>query len=398
MKKTRVLLVDDAVVVRRIVSDVISEDPELEVVGTAHSGRIALTKLPQLNPDIVILDVEMPDMNGLETLLAIRKTYRLLPVIMFSTLTKRGAEATLDALSLGASDYVTKPSNVGSVGASMQTVRETLIPKIKQFCQRSPLVARPLTALRTTTEGTTNATSTAVAAAAAASLAPSQVARRAVASQGPSRIDIVAIATSTGGPDALNVLLPQIPADFPVPIVIVQHMPPMFTRLLAERLNTHCAITVSEATSGMALEAGKAWIAPGDFHLALESQNGKLQTKIYVGPPENSCRPAADVLFRSVAEHFAGRALGVVLTGMGQDGLRGSEKIYDSGGQIIAQDEATSVVWGMPGFVAQSGIASQVLPLSAIAAEIIRRAAIGRALPRIAPRERTELVGVGGRA
>ena len=372
MPKIRVLLADDAVVVRRILTDTLAADPDIEVVGTAPNGKIALAKLAQLSPDIVILDVEMPDMDGLETLKEIRKTQRLLPVIMFSTLTQRGAAATLDALSAGASDYVTKPANVGSVSAAMQTIRETLIPKIKLFTRRGAAIdpaVRPSTRLASPPE-------TPAALALKKTLPVTMTSTR---STRPSeRVEILAIGTSTGGPDALNSLLPQLPADFPVPILIVQHMPPMFTKLLAERLNSRCAISVMEATSGMLLEPGKAWVAPGDFHLGLERTDGKLYTRVFVGPPENSCRPAVDVMLRSVAQHFGVGCLSVILTGMGQDGLRGCEAVSSAGGQIVAQDEASSVVWGMPGFVAQAGLASRVLPLDEIASEILRRVMLGR--------------------
>lgn len=367
MPKIRVLVVDDAVVVRRLVSDVLSEDPDIEVVGIAPNGRIALSKLPQVNPDVVILDVEMPEMDGLTTLKEIRKTYRLLPVIMFSTLTQRGAEATLDALSFGASDYVTKPANVGSVGAAMEAVRSTLIPKIKQFCGRGVPIAKAIAKPSAPTITT--------------AAAPTLVRRPSVSSL-PSRVEILAIGTSTGGPDALNRVLPLLPADFPVPIVVVQHMPPMFTQLLADRLDSKSAIRVREAKEGSALEAGLALVAPGDFHLSVVEREGKRQARVFSGPPENSCRPAVDVLFRSVAEHYGPSALAVVLTGMGQDGLRGSEHVREVGGQVFAQDEATSVVWGMPGYVAQAGLAHQILSIDEVAQAILRAVAHGRATVR----------------
>ncbi len=357
MNKIRVLVVDDAVVVRKMVSDVIASDPSLEVVGTAANGKIALSKIPQVNPDLVTLDVEMPEMNGLETLTAIRKTYPKLPVIMFSTLTQRGAETTLDALARGANDYVTKPANVGSVTEAIQSLREQLIPKIKAWCQKSNFSTPSL------------------------NQSINQFLKPPSAKQPthfPSKVQIVAIGVSTGGPNALAVILPEIPKDFPVPIVIVQHMPPMFTKLLAERLSSQSQIDVVEAREGDILRPGLAYIAPGNYHMVLQRSGMNVTIGLNQGPPENSCRPAADVTFRSVVELYGSGTLGVILTGMGQDGLRGCEKIRAAHGQIITQDEQSSVVWGMPGFVTRAGLADTTLPLNEIASEIIRRSGLNR--------------------
>lgn len=345
MLRIRVLIVDDSVVVRSRISKLLSSDPELEVVGVAATGSIALSKIPQLNPDVVILDVEMPDMDGLETLAAIRKSYPILPVIMFSTFTRAGASATLEALSLGATDYATKPSNLGSVDAANKHIWEDLVPKIKFFGSGSTKLVPPVT--------------------------PDLIATptRSLAQ----RVDVIAIGVSTGGPYALAAMLPQLPADLPVPILIVQHMPPMFTKLLAERLASISQIQVDEAISGTVLKPGQVWIAPGDFHIIVKRSGKDVQIITHQAPPENSCRPSVDVLFRSVAEVYQSGAIAVVLTGMGQDGLRGCECIRSVGGQILAQDKASSVVWGMPGFVANSGLADQVVPLNQMVDVIIRR-------------------------
>ena len=355
MPKIRVLVVDDSVVIRRIVSDIVSSDPALEVAGIAANGRMALDRIPRVNPDIITLDVEMPEMDGLQTLKELRKTYPKLPVIMLSTVTSRGGIATIEALSLGASDYVTKPANVGKVGEGISRVRDELIPKIKALCGvRDSSVAKP-------------------------QVPPLQT--RPVASAGVlsnRRLEILAIGVSTGGPNALAELMAGIPSDFPVPIVIVQHMPPVFTRLLADRLNANAAIPISEAAAGTELTPGKAWIAPGDFHMVLEKSAGGARIALNKDAPENSCRPAVDRLFRSVVKVYGGAALGLILTGMGQDGMKGCQSISEAGGQVIAQDEASSVIWGMPGLVARAGIAEKVLPLSQIAGEIVRRAAAGR--------------------
>jgi two-component system chemotaxis response regulator CheB len=354
MKRIRVLTVDDSVVIRRMLSNILSEDADIEVVGYATNGRLALAKIPQVNPDLITLDIEMPELDGLETLTELRKIYPKLPVIMFSTLTERGAEATIEALSRGATDYVAKPANVGSVAAGMQSVKDQLIPKIKALCP----VSKPVSVVR-----------------------PSSPSRPGLSGQPihkPSRIDLVAIGSSTGGPQALTTVLKALPADFPVPIVIVQHMPPLFTRNLANRLNQECGLRVQEAEGGETLEPGHVFIAPGDFHLELCREGTSVKTVLQQGPPENSCRPAVDVLFRSAASIYGRGCLGIVLTGMGQDGLRGAEHIVHLGGTLVGQDEATSVVWGMPRAVCEAGLTHSVLPLGSVADEITRLATLGR--------------------
>lgn len=360
MPKFRVLVVDDAVIFRRLVSEELSKDPELEVVGTAANGRIALAKLSQTNPDAVILDVEMPEMDGLATLKELRKTYPRLPVIMFSALTERGASATLDALSLGASDYFTKPTG-DNLESSLAVIREQLIPEVKTLCAaaRARIASQELKGVAGAPLGL------------ASTNRPSQSVQRPASKPRP--IEILAIGTSTGGPNALAEVFSQLPVDLPVPVVIVQHMPPMFTRLLAERLTAQFHIPTQEAVSGSALRPGAAWIAPGDHHMIVVRQGTEVRTFLNQDPPENSCRPAVDVLLRSVAKTYGANSLTVILTGMGQDGLRGCEVIRETGGQILAQDETSSVVWGMPGAVARAGLANRVMPLSLIADEILHR-------------------------
>ena len=358
MAKIRVLVVDDSVVIRRLVSDVLSADPAIEVIGVAANGRIALEKIARLKPDLVTMDVEMPELDGLQALKAIRKTNKRLPVVMFSSLTDRGAATTIEALSAGASDYVTKPSNVGSTTMAMARMREQLIPKVKALCGFKDGAPMPVSSSSPTGARSTPAVR--------------------IASAGPRRAEILAIGVSTGGPNALAELLPAIPADFPLPIVIVQHMPPVFTRLLADRLNAASAITVCEGMAGEELKPGTAWIAPGDYHMVLEKTAGSARITLNQQQTENSCRPAVDPLFRSVAQIYGAATLGVILTGMGQDGLKGCEQIAQAGGQILAQDEASSVVWGMPGFVARAGLAEKVLPLNQIAGAVMRRAWVGR--------------------
>ena len=357
MPTISVLVVDDSVVVRRLVSDVLSGDPDIEVAGAASNGKIALAKIPLLNPDIITLDVEMPVMDGLQTLVELRKLYPQLPVIMFSTLTERGAAATLDALERGASDYVTKPANVGSISASMDAVRAELIPKIKSLAR-----AR---------------TGSALPAPAPARSAP--LARVPVG--GPAaRIDVVTIGVSTGGPDALTTVIGSLPADLPVPVLVVQHMPPIFTGLFAKRLDSKSPMSVSEASSGDEVLPGRVLIAPGDYHLRLRSDAHGVRVQLDQGTPENYCRPAVDALFRSAAEIYGPNTLAVVLTGMGSDGTRGTARVIEAGGCALVQDEATSVVWGMPGAVVHAGLPAEVLPLGAIGPAIQSRVAHGRSL------------------
>ncbi len=355
MPKTRVLVVDDSVVIRRLIADALSAEPSCELVGSAANGKIALAKILQVNPDIVTMDIEMPEMDGLTTLAEIRKTHPKLPVIMFSTLTERAAAATLKALTLGATDYVTKPSG-GSLEASLQQVREQLLPKLRAFGVPGAAGPRPPAPM---------------------------VARPAPRSAPLGRIDVVAIGCSTGGPNALTAVFEKIPAPLAVPVVIVQHMPPVFTRLLAERLRAQSGLSVHEAKGGETLAPGGIWVAPGDHHMIVRREGTEFRLALHQGPQENSCRPAADVLFRSVVDAYGGNVLGVVMTGMGYDGLRGCEHVREAGGQIVVQDEATSVVWGMPGAVATAGLADAIVPLNQIAVEICRRAT-GK--PRPTPR------------
>ena len=357
MPKIRVLVVDDAVVVRKLMTETLRRDPELEVAGIAANGKIALQRIPQVNPDILTLDIEMPELDGLATLREVRKLYPQLPVIMFSTLTQKGAVATIEALSLGASDYVTKPANVGSVTEAMERLEQDLIPKIKVHCRHLRFAGGSET-----------------------TKAPSQpvlVTPRLPPRTGP--IEIVCLGTSTGGPNALAEVFSGLPAGFPVPIVIVQHMPPLFTALLSERLTAHAQVPCHEGVDGQVIERGHAYMAPGGRHMEVQRLGSRTVLRLHDGPPENSCRPAVDVLFRSVAAVYGGAVLGVVMTGMGQDGLRGCELIRENHGHIVVQDEATSVVWSMPGSVATAGYANKTVPLNQIAGEITRRVRESRA-------------------
>lgn len=343
MKKIRILAVDDSVLVRRMLTDVLSEEPDFEIIAAAN-GRIGLSKIAQADPDIVILDVAMPDMDGLETLKHIRKQYLQLPVVMFSRLTERGASETIDALFLGANDYVAKPTKTKGVNESKQRIRNELVPKIKALCtdkQDSPLYQ------------------------------PSGSRSSLIKASPRQRVNIVAIGVSTGGPNALAEVLSRIPTNFRVPIVIVQHMPPVFSKHLSDRLTAKLSICVKEAVPGDELKPGQAFLAPGGFHMALAKNGALVSIRTNQDPPVNNCRPAVDILFESVAGIYGRYALGVILTGMGCDGLKGCEYIKNCGGQILVQDKVSSSVWGMPGAVAGAGLADKILPLKKIGDEIM---------------------------
>lgn len=351
-RKVRVLHIDDSAVMRSLLRMVFEPQPSIAIAATASSGEEGLATFERIRPDMVLLDIEMPGMNGLEVLSAIRRIDRRVPVIMCSTLTSRGARITIEALARGATDYVTKPGAQNGVRDAVETLSRELLPKIFALF---PPETRP------------------------APVAPPepQLALPPASGHPPK---IVVIGVSTGGPAALEVLLPKIPAAFPLPILIVQHMPRLFTGLLAERLSSLCSLRVREAAPDARAEPGVIDIARGDWHLELLRD---MRLRLQQGPPENFCRPSVDVLFRSAAAVCGGRILGVILTGMGSDGLQGSRAIRVAGGTILAQDAPTSVVWGMPGAVTNAGLASKVLPLDALAGEIQRLASTSSSQPRM---------------
>ncbi|MGN6605566.1 MAG: chemotaxis-specific protein-glutamate methyltransferase CheB [Jatrophihabitans sp.] len=366
----RALVVDDSVVVRRTVATVLDAAGDIEVVGTASDGRIGLRRIAELEPDVVTLDVEMPGLTGIETLAEIRKSWPSLPVIMYSTLTERGAVATLDALALGANDYATKPSGANNRDEVADQVRDSLLPKVRMWGSRYAERKHPASSAPPASSASqvltpprrTVAAAPVVTAAPVATVAPRTGA-----------VDLLVVGVSTGGPDALATLLPMLPANLPVPVVLVQHMPPVFTAMLAQRLDKISPLTVVEAAGGELAKPGTVYVAPGGHHVEVTRTAAGYRLELSDIPPENSCRPAVDVLFRTAAKAAKAGVLGVVLTGMGQDGLEGAKNILAAGGQMIVQDEATSVVWGMPGFVAKAGLASAVLPLDQLAGEILRR-------------------------
>ncbi|MFQ5636911.1 MAG: chemotaxis response regulator protein-glutamate methylesterase [bacterium] len=332
----KVLIVDDSALYRKIIRDVFAKDPRIEVLATAPNGQIALMKIARDCPHLITLDMEMPEMDGLATLRELKVKFPKVKTIVFSQHSERGAELTLKALKLGAVDFVTKPGSGGSLEENLNAIKSELLPKVlalqeqllrhnkikpRRFIQ--PFPSRPQFAPR----------------------------------------EVIAIGISTGGPNSLMTLFEQIPASLKQAILIVQHMPPLFTNKLAEQLHRVGSLPVHEAVQGEPILKGKAYIAPGDRHMEVVHDNGQKFIHLHQGPLENYCRPAVDVLFRSVAEVYGRRAVGVIMTGMGRDGFKGSQAMKPAGAPIIAQDEATSVVWGMPRFIVENKIADAVAPL-----------------------------------
>jgi two-component system chemotaxis response regulator CheB len=338
------LIVDDSVVIRQIISDALRGDPSVEIAGTAQNGRVALEKLLTTPVDVIILDLEMPEMDGLATLVELGKRASKTPVVVFSTLTERGATATIEALSRGASDYLCKPSGQKNIKVTMEKIREELIPKIhalhargsgKSFRAKLPPAAPPVNL-----------------------------------SMPPGQVQLIVIAVSTGGPAALADVIPRLPANLTQPVLVVQHMPATFTRVLAQRLDGTSKLRVHEATDKQRIASGHVYIAPGDFHMRVSGNAREAWLALDQGPSENGCRPAADPLFQSAVQVFGSAVLGLVLTGLGHDGTKGAGAIRKAGGHVWVQDEASSTVWGMPGSVVQAGFSTRILPLAGIAKAI----------------------------
>ena len=380
MDKVRVLVVDDSAVMRKIIASALQKEPSIEIAGFAANGLQAIEAIQTCNPDVVTLDIEMPEMDGLTALREIRKENKYLPIIMFSSLTHKGAQAAVMALTAGASDYVGKPANAtGGIDDAFKVLETELIPKIIGLAKRvksrrereglsvsspkptpsitskPPVIPRPTTPVKPVT-----------------TLIASKISK-ATSGVLAKPAEAVCIGVSTGGPEALMQVFGAFNAPLSVPIFIVQHMPADFTALLAARLSATGVMTVKEAEEGEIAEPGVAYIAPGGLHMTISRPGTKTIIHLNTEPPENSCRPAVDVLFRTAAQVYGSSLLAVMLTGMGYDGLKGSQVIKEKGGQVIAQDEATSVIWGMPGAVVQAGLADGVLPIDKITDEIIFR-------------------------
>lgn len=359
----RVLVVDDTIVYRKAVSDVLSGIPEIEVVGTASNGKIAMSKIASLKPDVLTLDIEMPEMNGLNVLERMRTEAPDVGAIVLSTLTHKGGELTMQALDLGAFDFITKPE-ADSMEESRKEIRSALLPMLKAFSRRKEIkniLNRKSPSQKTVTQKNIIKPSGNV------------VERmRLIADKNQTKAEIIGIGISTGGPKALSEMMPQIPHDINVPILIVQHMPAIFTKSLAKNLDAKCSVEVREAKDGESVQSNVALIAPGgrQMKVAAGADGTSRIIRITNDPPENSCKPSADYLFRSIAQYYVGRSTGVIMTGMGSDGTLGLKLMKRNGSFIIAQNEETCVVYGMPKEPIDTGIVDVIAPLGKIAEEI----------------------------
>ena len=353
--KIRVLVVDDSALVRSILTDLLNADPEIEVVGVAGDAHIARDKIKKLNPDVLTLDVEMPKMDGL-TFLHNLMRLRPMPVVMVSSLTDRGAEVTLDALAMGAVDFLTKPKI--DIAATLKDYGEELVAKVKAASRATvrALDANRAAATRPRDPGNTLGTTTVTA--------PPRLARQIRTTD-----QIIAIGASTGGTEAIKAVLMGMAPDCPG-IVVAQHIPKAFSTSFARRLNEICPVTVDEAQDGQQILAGHAYIAPGDRHLVVVRDGARYVCRLDDGEPVNRHKPSVDVLFYSVARSAGQNAIGVILTGMGRDGARGLQDMHKCGSRTVAQDEATSVVWGMPGEAVSLHAVDHVLPIEDIAAQV----------------------------
>jgi two-component system chemotaxis response regulator CheB len=379
----RVLVVDDTVTYRSIVSNALADTPGVEVVGVAANGRIALQKIEQLHPDLLTLDLEMPEMGGLELLRRLQSDGTDVGVIMLSAFTSEGAHSTVEALDLGAFDFVVKP-NGGTTQTNAERLQRELRLKIDAFVRKRQI----RTILRSSgvyhVGGNSPAARDGQRSPSGEFLPPGRLAASSSmspCSASPGSVEIIVLGISTGGPQALTRMLPQLPGDLPAPVLIVQHMPPMFTRSLAEDLDRRCKLHVEEASDGQSVLPGTILIAPGGRHMRVEKTGETPLIRITDDPPENSCRPSVDHLFRSAAIAYGGCVLGVIMTGMGNDGTAGSKLLHTLGATILAQDEASCVVFGMPRDLVREGIARAV-PLDEMAFEIVRHVGRGAAACR----------------
>ena len=365
----RVMVVDDSVVVRGLVSSWISEEPGLEVVASLRTGREAVDQLERANPDVVILDVEMPDLDGISALPLLLEKKRDLVVIMASTLTRRNAEVSLKALSLGAADYIPKPETSRGVTTSTE-FRRDVVEKIRQLGARRKRIADP----RARTPGPVSRPFEARVGVRGPAATPAHAGHPIrLRPFAPTPPRVLLIGSSTGGPQALTNVVSHLASVIDrAPVLITQHMPPTFTTILAEHLTRASGRPAREGQEGEPITPCHVYLAPGGRHMQVARQNGQPVIVLDDGPLVNFCRPAVDPLFSSASKMWGPAILALILTGMGSDGTKGAGEIVAAGGSVVAQDEATSVVWGMPGAAANAGVCSAVLPLDQIAAKVAR--------------------------
>ncbi len=350
----RVMVVDDSALIRGLITRALESDPDIKVVESVGNGELAVKAVGRVDVDVVILDIDMPVMDGLTALPEILRAAPGVKVIMASTLTRRNASVSLRALAAGACEYVAKPTSVRELHAP-DGFRRELLAKVKALAEPSRRRSKSADA----------------AAPRGANLGLYRGAKIALRPPSPVRPELIAIGSSTGGPQALFKILAELRSRLRVPILITQHMPPTFTTILAEHIERVYESKCAEARDEEPLEPGQVYLAPGDYHMIVERGDRAPMIRIVQSPPENFCRPAVDPMLRSLAAVFGPRVLGVILTGMGRDGLIGSQAIVEAGGTIIAQDEATSVVWGMPGAVATAGLCSSVSPIGELASRVL---------------------------
>lgn len=365
MDKLTALVVDDSVLYRKILSDILSSFPDIELLGTAHNGKAAIEKIQNLKPDLITLDFEMPELDGIETLKKLREVSPRTRAVMVSSHTVKGAEVTMKALEEGAFDFIAKPET-----KNIQESKDLLQKQLKPIVNVLGVKLKLRSASRQQAASTSSPARTSAQMLSEADSIKNRM--KAIMSPGASKINIVAIGISTGGPNALSKMIPMLPADLKVPVVIVQHMPPVFTAALADSLTKKGKLKAFEGAEGMLIEPGKIYIAPGGKQMKLEEDAEKnMRISITDAPPENNCKPSVDYLFRSVAKHYKNNALGVIMTGMGCDGTKGLLIMKKLGAKVIAQDEQSCTVFGMPMEAIKAGVADVVVPLENIAGEII---------------------------
>lgn len=369
----RVMLVDDSAVIRGLFTRSLESDPEVQVVASVGDGQMAVQALAKDKGkiEVIVLDIEMPRMDGLTALPELLKIDPDVPVVMASTLTARNADISLKAMSLGAKDYIPKPSSMRELSAADAFKRE-LLEKVKSLAtaRRRKIGTASPARPRFSADRTAGAARPPVAPASPAAKQSAAISLRPAGRRAP---QVLCIGSSTGGPQALFKVLGALPKTLRMPILLTQHMPATFTSILADHITRSTGWECVEATDGMTVQSGRVHLAPGDFHMLAERAGTGAVLRLKKDPPENFCRPAVDPMLRSVIATWGGQALAVILTGMGHDGQKGSQALVEAGGTVIAQDEASSVVWGMPGAVARAGLCTAVLPLDQIAPWIDRQ-------------------------